>query len=96
MCEPTCRPNGYAVRERRAGPITVEENMYRKSLLAVAILVGFTVPSFADFYVAQGADKKCQTTDQKPDGKTMMMVGTATYKTKADADAAMKAAKECQ
>jgi hypothetical protein len=91
-----CSPIGYTARELRAGPTTVEETMYRKSLLAVAILVGFTVPSFADFYVAQGADKKCQTTDQKPDGKTMMMVGTATYKTKADADAAMKTAKECQ
>ena len=70
--------------------------MYRKALLTVAVLIGFTAPSFADFYVAQGTDKKCQVTDKKPDGKTMMMVGTATYKTKADADAAMKAAKECQ
>jgi hypothetical protein len=32
-----------------------------------------TAPSFADFYVAQGADKKAQVTDKKPDGKTMMM-----------------------
>jgi hypothetical protein len=30
----------------------------------------------------------------KPDGKTMMMIGT--YKSQADADAAEKAAKECK
>ena len=73
----------------------LEETMHRKSLLALVILIGFTAPSFADFYVAQGTDKKCQVTDKKPDGTKMMMVGKAGYKTKAEADTAMKAAKEC-
>jgi hypothetical protein len=74
----------------------LEETMYRKALLTVAVLIGFTAPSFADFYVAQGTDKKCQVTDKKPDEKTMMMVGKTAYKTKSDADTAMKTAKECK
>jgi hypothetical protein len=32
----------------------------------------------------------------KPDGTKMVMVGKVTYTTQADADAAMKAAKECK
>jgi hypothetical protein len=60
-------------------------------------MASFAAPSFAatDYYVAQDAKThKCSVVTTKPDGKTMMMIGT--YKSQADADAAEKAAKECK
>ena len=71
--------------------------MYRKYLLAAALVASFAAPSFAatDYYVAQDAKThKCSVVTTKPDGKTMMMIGT--YKSQADADAAEKAAKACK
>jgi hypothetical protein len=73
--------------------------MYRKYLLAAALVASFAAPSFAatDYYVAQDAKThKCSVVTTKPDGKTLMMIGTAAYKSQADADAAQKAAKECK
>ena len=72
----------------------------RKYLLTGAILAAFAVPAVAatasTWYVAQDAkSKKCSVTSTKPDGTKKMMVGTDTYKTKADATKAEKAAKEC-
>jgi hypothetical protein len=78
--------------------------MVRKYLLAGAIIAAFTVPSVAatmaaaTWYVAQDAKtKKCSVTTKKPDGTKMIMIGkeTDTYKTKADATKAEKAAAEC-
>jgi hypothetical protein len=73
--------------------------MYRKYLLAAALVAAFTVPSFAatSYYVAQDAKThKCSVVTTKPDGKAAMMIGTAGYATQAAADAAMKTAKECK
>ena len=73
--------------------------MYRKYLLAAALVATFAAPSFAavTFYVQQDAKThKCSVATTKPDGKATMMIGTASYATQAAADAAMKAAKECK
>ena len=77
--------------------------MYRKYLLTAAILVAFTGAGFAatkaakeSFWVAQDAKtKKCEVVTKKPDGKTWVEVGKMHYSSKAAADSAMKAAKEC-
>ena len=73
--------------------------MYRKYLLAAALVAAFAAPTFAatSYYVAHDAKThKCSVATTKPDGKTMMMIGTAAYSTEAAATAAMKAAKECK
>jgi hypothetical protein len=73
--------------------------MYRKYLLAGALVVTFAAPSFAatTFYVQQDAKtQKCSVATTKPDGTKLVMVGKVTYTTQAAADAAMKAAKECK
>jgi hypothetical protein len=47
--------------------------------------------------VAQSvASHKCSVMGKKPDGKSMMMVGTETFKTKSDATKAMKGKSECK
>ena len=56
-------------------------------------------PAFAatEFYVGQdAATKKCSVSDKKPDGTKVMMVGKTSFKTKAEAEAAMKADKDCK
>ena len=72
--------------------------MYRKYVVAGALIVAFAAPAFAaEFYVAQNAaDKKCSVVDAKPDGKTATMVGKTSYKSKDEADKALKAATECK
>ena len=72
--------------------------MYRKYVVAAAMIVAFAAPAFAaEFYVAQNAaDKKCSVVEAKPDGKTAMMVGKTSYKSKDEADTALKAAAECK
>ena len=72
-----------------------------KSKIAVAMiaLAAFSLPALAatDFYlVKDSATKKCAVSDKKPDGKTSMMIGKDMYKTKADAETAMKAAADCK
>jgi hypothetical protein len=66
---------------------------------ALAVVAGLSLPAIAaeEYYVAQSAkDKKCEVTDKKPDGKAMMMIGKAAYKTEKEAETAMKAAAECK
>ena len=73
--------------------------MIRKYIIAGAAIVALTIPALAatTFYVAQDATtKKCSVVQVQPDGKTMMMVGKAGYTTQADADAAIKANKDCK
>ena len=65
---------------------------------AVSMLLAAAPASAAtEYYVAQKAsDKTCSVVKTKPDGTTMMMIGKASYKTEAEANAAMKAAAECK
>ncbi len=74
--------------------------MYRKLLLTAALATAFVAPAFAAtpvWYVEQSAKtKKCAVTEKKPNGTSEMQIGTADYKTKADAEKAMKAAAECK
>ena len=71
----------------------------RKYLVTAALALSLAAPAFAatTFYVQQDAKThKCSVSSTKPDGKALMMIGTATYKSQTDAEAAMKAAKECK
>ena len=68
--------------------------MKRQALFAMIGVIALSVPAVAatEWYVAQDSKTmKCTAVDKKPDGKTMMMVGTTSYKTQADADKAIKA-----
>jgi hypothetical protein len=70
----------------------------KKYVIAGLLVAGFVTPAFAaEFYVAQNATShKCSVMSKKPDGKTMMMLGTEGFKTKSDAENAMKGMTECK
>ncbi len=73
--------------------------MIRKMMIAGVAVAALTLPALAatEFYVAKdAATQKCAVMDTKPDEKAAMAVGTISYATKEDADAAMKAALECK
>jgi hypothetical protein len=73
--------------------------MFRRYLLTGLLVVAFVAPAAGatEYYVAKdAATKKCSVVMKKPDGKKMMDVGMMAYKTKADADKAMKASADCK
>ena len=73
--------------------------MYRKCVLTAVVVATFAWPALAatEFYITQDAKThKCSVETTKPDGKTSMMIGKATFKTQAAADAALKTAVECK
>jgi hypothetical protein len=73
--------------------------MKAKLVLVVATLAGFSLPALAaeEFYVAKNeATKKCEVTEVKPDGKKLMMIDKDMYKTKTEAEAALKTAADCK
>ena len=67
-------------------------------LAALAVVLSATsVFAASTYYVSQKAGGgACSVTTKKPDGTKVMMIGTAYYKTKADAEYALKAAPECK
>jgi hypothetical protein len=73
--------------------------MIRKMMIAGVAVATFAAPALAatEFFVAKdAATQKCAVMDTKPDEKAAMAVGTVSYTTKEDAEAAMKAAPECK
>jgi hypothetical protein len=70
----------------------------QKYVIIAALLSMLVTPALAaEFYVAQDpSTKKCTVVEEKPDGKTSIMIGTASYATKKEARDAKKAAAECK
>jgi hypothetical protein len=71
-----------------------------KKLLTAAMLVAFVTPALAadEFYVVRDSGtKKCMIVDKKPTTTTTTIVseGGKTYKTKVEAETAMKTVKVC-
>jgi hypothetical protein len=73
--------------------------MYRKVLVIAAVAATLSAPAFAatTYYLGKVAKtNKCEVTTVKPDGKGVMMIGTATFASKSAAQAAMKSAAGCK
>ena len=70
----------------------------RNLLIAALLVAGMVSPAFAaEYYVAQSSNThKCSVTSKKPDGKSMMLISTETFKSKPDAMKAMKGMNECK
>ena len=72
--------------------------MTMKYALCGVALAALVTPALAanEFYVVQDtATNKCSIVEQKPTAATMKVIGTAAYKTQAEAAAGMKADKAC-
>ena len=68
-----------------------------KTLVLGAALMGIAAPAFADYYVVQGPDKHCQIVDQRPVTKEMTVIGPdGMYRTRVEAETAMKTVKVCE
>jgi hypothetical protein len=73
--------------------------MYSEYFLTIVVVVSLATPSFAatTYYIGQDTkSNKCSVVTKQPDGGKMMQVGPDSYKTKAEAAAALKSAPECQ
>jgi hypothetical protein len=70
----------------------------KKYLIAGLLIAGMATPALAaEYYVAQNANShKCSIVAHKPDGKTLTMLGGEGFKTKSDAQNALKGMSECK
>lgn len=69
-----------------------------QKIMVVAGLLTFAIsPALAaEYYVALNpTTKKCKILEEKPDGTTMIMLGTSSYATRDEAKAAKKTFAEC-
>jgi hypothetical protein len=76
------------------------EEMDMKKLIVCGALAAFAlgtqVASAAEFYVVRDATtKKCTVVDTKPTTTTTTVVGDGVYKTKTEAESAVKTTKVC-
>ncbi len=61
-----------------------------------AFALGLQAASAAEFYIVRDAStKKCTVVDTKPTTTTTTVVGDTTYKTKTEAEGAIKTTKVC-
>jgi hypothetical protein len=68
-------------------------------LVAGLLIAGFATPALAahQYYVAQNnSTHKCSVVSHKPNGKSLIMLGTESFKTKAAAENALKGMSECK
>jgi PRC-barrel domain protein len=72
--------------------------MMSKTLAGAALVVAATATSaLADYWVVQDtASKRCQIVEQKPTGPTPKIVGADVYRSRADAEAALKSEQACE
>ncbi|MEO6607084.1 MAG: hypothetical protein ABIN69_01285 [Aestuariivirga sp.] len=74
--------------------------MIKTTFIAGLMVAAISLPALAastTFYVEQDAKSHaCMVSDKKPDGKTMMDVGTKAYDSKANAQKAMANLKACE
>jgi hypothetical protein len=68
-----------------------------KRIAIAALLIAIATPALAEeYFVGQNPEsKRCKIVTEKPDGQTMIMIGTTSYPTREEAKAAKKAAAEC-
>jgi hypothetical protein len=68
-----------------------------KRIAIAAVLIAIATPALAEeFFVGQNPESKtCKIVTEKPDGQTLIMIGTVSYATKEEARAARKASAEC-
>jgi hypothetical protein len=70
----------------------------KKYLVAGLLVAGVVTPAYAaQYYVAQNnSTHQCSIVSHKPDGKTLIMLGSEGFKTKAAAENALKGMSECK
>jgi len=86
------------LRESRGKQREKETEAMKFKFAVAALALVVAMPAFADYYVVQNAkSKKCSVASKKPSSDKTVLVGDdAGYKTKKDAQAAMKAADACK
>lgn len=73
--------------------------MLRKCAIAITLISQFTVSAIAatQYWVAKDAvSKQCEVVTKKPDGTLVIDLAKATYKSEAEANAAMQKMPSCK
>jgi hypothetical protein len=69
-----------------------------KCAFVAIILIAVATPALAaEYYIGQNpSTKQCKVLTERPDGQTMVMMGTETYASKEEAKAARKNFPDCK
>lgn len=74
--------------------------MVRQIAMTIALLIQLSASAFADtaqYWVAKDAvSKQCEVVTKKPDGTLVIDLTRVTYKTEAEANAALKKLRDCE
>jgi hypothetical protein len=63
----------------------------KRSLLALAVIIGASAPAFADeYYVVRGPDKKCRVVESRPVDSTVVQVGPLAFVTRERAESEVR------
>ena len=71
----------------------------KKYVIAGLLVAGLVTPALAasEYYVAQNnSTHKCSIVSRKPDGKSLIMLGSEGFKSKSAAESALKGMTECK
>ena len=70
----------------------------KKYVIAGLLIAGMATPALAaEYYVAQNTSShKCSIVSKKPNGKTLAMLGADGFKSKSEAESALKGMSECK
>jgi len=63
-----------------------------KYVLAGGLIAAFVMPALAadEYYIVRNPDKKCVIVDKRPTTSTEVVVGDSVYKTRSEAETAVK------
>jgi hypothetical protein len=89
---------GTRICRRRFTRGTIQRSETMRKLLTAAVVVAFATPALAqDFYVVQDSStKRCEIVQQRPTTTTTTVVGDGVFKTRVEAENAMKTVKVCE
>jgi hypothetical protein len=70
----------------------MEDKVMLRYVLAGSLTLAFVVPALAadEFFIVRNPDKKCVVVDKKPTTSTTVIVGDGIYKTRTEAETAIK------
>jgi hypothetical protein len=70
----------------------MEDDVMLKYVIAGMLMVVFATPALAadEYYIVRNPDKKCVVVDKKPTTSTTVVVGNSVYKSRTEAESAVK------
>jgi hypothetical protein len=64
--------------------------MHKILVVGILVIIGFTGPALADWWIVKSSDQECLVVDIEPTGEGVTKIGKDSYKTEEEAEADAK------